>query len=76
MTLVHTIVETLASATGRPPEDIPPLHHVFDVDALESIFGPRENGQLRPLTRSISFVVDDHEIEVQSHGRVIVRSVK
>ncbi|WP_458204835.1 HalOD1 output domain-containing protein [Haladaptatus sp. NG-SE-30] len=73
MTLVHTIVETLASATGQSPEDIPPLHDVIDVDALETIFGPRENGEMRPLTGTISFVVCDHEVEVQSHGRVLVR---
>ncbi len=73
MTLVHTIVETLASATEKSPDEIPPLHHVVDVDALESIFGPRGNGELRPVTGEVTFEVCDHEVEVQSHGRVLVR---
>ncbi|WP_227376769.1 HalOD1 output domain-containing protein [Haladaptatus halobius] len=69
------MVETLASATGQSPEDIPPLHHAVDVDALEAIFGPRADGHLRPLTGTISFVVGDHEVEVLSHGRVVVHPV-
>ncbi|MFB9806393.1 HalOD1 output domain-containing protein [Haladaptatus pallidirubidus] len=73
MTLVHTIVETLASATGQSPENLPPLHNAVDVDALESIFGPRGNGQHRPVTGEISFLVEEHEIVVKSHGRVLVR---
>ncbi|WP_423744668.1 HalOD1 output domain-containing protein (plasmid) [Haladaptatus sp. SPP-AMP-3] len=73
MTLVQTIVETLSSASGRAPEELPPLHHVVDVDALETIFGPRGDGQLRPVTGEISFVVENHEVVVKSHGRVLVR---
>ncbi len=73
MTLVHTIVETLASATGRSPEELLHLHNAVDVDALESIFGPRGNGQLSPVTGEISFLVDDHEVVVKSHGRVLIR---
>lgn len=72
MSLVHTIIETLSSASGRSPEDIQPLHHVVDVDALEAIFGPRGDGQLRSVTGEISFVVDDHEVVVKSHGRVLI----
>ncbi|WP_266077706.1 HalOD1 output domain-containing protein [Haladaptatus caseinilyticus] len=73
MTLIHTIVETLSSATGRSAEELPPLHNAVDVDALESIFGPRGNGQLRTVTGEISFHVDNHEVVVKSHGRVVVR---
>ncbi|WP_227354437.1 HalOD1 output domain-containing protein [Haladaptatus salinisoli] len=72
-TLLHTIVETLASATGQAPEDLPPLHRAVDVDALEALFGPRADGRLRPLTGTVSFVLAGHEVEVQSHGRVVVR---
>ncbi|WP_049970340.1 HalOD1 output domain-containing protein [Haladaptatus cibarius] len=76
MTLVHTIVETLASATGQSPEDLPPLHNAVDVDALESIFGPRGNGQHRAVTGEISFLIEEHEVVVKSHGRVLVRSAE
>jgi len=72
MTLVQTIVETMVSATGRSPEELSPLHHVVDVDALESIFGPRGNGTLRPVTGEISFMYENYEVVVKSHGRVLV----
>ncbi len=75
MTLVQTIVETMSSASGQSPEELPPLHHVVDVDALESIFGPRGDGQLRPVTGEISFVYEDYEVVVKSHGRVLVHEV-
>lgn len=72
-TLVQTIVETIASASGRNFEDLPPLHNVVDVDALETIFGPRADGQLRPVTGAISFEYADYEVTVEGHGRVLVR---
>ncbi|MFH5798898.1 HalOD1 output domain-containing protein [Haladaptatus sp. CMAA 1911] len=72
MTLVQTIVETFSSASGLAPEELPPLHHVVDVDALESIFGPRCDGQLRSVTGEVSFNYQDHEVVVKSHGRVLV----
>ncbi|MGA9399592.1 HalOD1 output domain-containing protein [Haladaptatus sp.] len=72
MTLVQTIVETMSSVSGRSPEELPPLHHVVDVDALESVFGPRGNGQHRSVTGEISFMYEEYEVVVESQGRVLV----
>jgi hypothetical protein len=71
-TLVQTIIETLSSASGLAPEQLPPLHHVVDVDALEAIFGPRCDGKLRSVTGEVSFLYQEHEVVVKSHGGVLV----
>ena len=72
-TLVQTVVEALASATNENLAEMEPLHHFVDVDALESIFEPRTNGQLRAVSGEVSFTVDDFEVVVESGGRVLVR---
>ncbi|RBI64417.1 hypothetical protein DMJ13_08025 [halophilic archaeon] len=72
--LVQTVVETLEAATGQPSESLAPLHHYVDVDALETVFGPRPNGVGRSVAGQISFTVAEHEVVVESDGRVLVRS--
>ena len=72
--LVQTVVETLEAATGRPSESLAPLHHYVDAEALETVFGPRPNGVERSVTGQISFAVAEHEVVVESDGRVLVRS--
>jgi hypothetical protein len=74
--LVETVVRALVAATDDPPESFTPIHRCVDVDALERIFAPRPDGTPRPDTAATTFVVDDHEVLVESSGRVAVRPVR
>lgn len=54
--LVSTAVVRAASAVeGRDPRSLRPLTEVLDPDALDTLFGPRDDGTPRPGGR-LSFV--------------------
>lgn len=63
VSISQAVVETIAVASDTPMEDLSPLHSEVDTDALDALFAPLQNGDLRPKG-TISFEYGDHHVHV------------
>jgi hypothetical protein len=63
-----TIVEAVAAATDRTPENLPPLQDRIDPDALDSLITRGE-----PARVAISFEYADTVVVVKGNGAIEVR---
>ena len=70
-TVLTVLSETLAAATGRPFEELPPLYDVVDPDAIDQLFDRQHvrNGQ---KTAVLSFNYLQWNIFVRSDGHIRV----
>lgn len=65
------VLETLAEASGRSIESFDPLYDHVDVDALDSLFRPLEDGRPRGSGR-VTFYIDGYRASVHGDGLVAV----
>lgn len=62
------VIEAVASASGRDPTEMEPLHRYLDPDALDALFDHcHEDGGPQ-----ISFSVDEHFVVVDGRGDIVV----
>lgn len=67
-----TIVETVATITGKEPSDVDPLHEVVDPDALDAIFEPTNDTGVTRTDGTVSFVFEGYDVTVRASGEIIV----
>ncbi|HKJ58855.1 MAG TPA: HalOD1 output domain-containing protein [Halobacteriales archaeon] len=65
------VVETVAAALGRPPEELPPLQHHVDADALDALV-TRRTGDDGDGVR-VTFDYEEFEVTVDSHEGIQLR---
>lgn len=65
------IVETVASATGREPTDLPPLHRTVDPDVLDALL---TGGSGRDRDVRVSFEYDGVAVTAGSDGDLAIRA--
>lgn len=65
------VCEAVEEVSGASTDEIEPLGHYIDVEALDGLFGDRWNGQPRS-EGEVTFPMDDYVITVVADGRVIV----
>jgi hypothetical protein len=65
------VVEAVAAVTGSEPTKLPTLNDAVNTDALDSLFGPDTDDQLR-----LSFVYDGLDVAVEGNGTVSVAPVQ
>ncbi len=68
-TTIYPIIEAIASHTGAPPTDLPPLAGAVDPDALTKILDHADSG-----TVEVRFDYWGHHVTVDSDGSVRVES--
>lgn len=66
------LIDRVASVDGVHAEELAPLAHSINPDALDAIFAPRLNGELRDTTGHVAFEYEGYEIEVSSEGTITV----
>jgi hypothetical protein len=69
--LVTTVVEALAAATGDDPTAMPPLYETVDPDALVQLFQSNTAGRDGPLR--VTFQANGRTVIVTGQGDVFVR---
>jgi hypothetical protein len=65
------VVNAVSAVDGRHPTSLPPLTHVLDPDALDVLFAPRSNGELRPGGH-VSFVYATCRVSVDNGEYVTI----
>lgn len=71
--LTRAVLLAVADRDGTDPSELePPLHHVVDPEALNSVFAATSRGRPRSGGQ-IGFVYRGYEITAHSDGRVRVR---
>jgi hypothetical protein len=65
------VVEAVAAVTGSEPTKLPLLNDAINTDALDTLFVPEADDQLR-----VSFVYDGLDITVDGEGSVTVSPVE
>ena len=70
--VVTSAVETVS---GRDVTDLPPLHDVVDVDALDKLFRPRRSGERR-TNGSVTFQFAGYTVTVYADGLLVVRDAE
>lgn len=69
----ETVVSVVADALGKDEMAVEPLNDVIDPDALDALFDARLNGERRPTTGRVQFLLDECEVTVFGDGQVVVR---
>lgn len=67
----HTVVQAVATATGRDPTDLPPLYAAIDPDALDTLVSSLTAGTNRQRAH-VTFSYAGSQIIVDGHGEVHV----
>lgn len=67
----EAVVEVIAAVTGRNVRDLEALYEVLDPEALNALLTDGRSGE-----RAITFEYLDHEVTVESRGRVRIRPPK
>lgn len=65
------VVRAVAAIDGRAPNDLDPLYHVVDPDALDTLFGPTIGDDHRGDVE-ISFRYHGYEVSVRSYGMIVI----
>ncbi|MFW6385183.1 MAG: HalOD1 output domain-containing protein [Halodesulfurarchaeum sp.] len=65
--IVATVVETVATATGDPPDDLRAMYSVLDPDALEAILATDGESHVE-----VEFLYEGRSVTVTSDGDVVV----
>lgn len=68
------VVRAVSAVEDRDPMSLRPLTEVLDPDALDSLFGPRGNGDPRP-GGSLSFVYSECRVTVDNGEYLTLESV-
>lgn len=61
------VVEALAAATGTDPQELAPLYHAVDPEALDQLFRSDSDADVR-----VEFEYHGSLVEVRSDGTVVV----
>lgn len=67
----RAVVTTVATVEETGPIELAPLGNVIDPDALDAMFGPRENAT---FDGRVSFDYCGYEVSVHAGGEVTVRA--
>lgn len=66
--LSTTVISAVADIAGKRPEKLPPLYDYIDPEALDNLFGSRENNTVE----SVSFEFAGYPVTVYGSGEVVV----
>lgn len=72
-TVTSAIVMAVSTITNTSPTDMEPIRRVVDPDALNDLFSPRDDAQLRRATGSASFRFYGCDIIVYATGEIEIR---
>lgn len=72
--LTATVLSVVSQATGDDPTEMEPLNDCVDPDALNKLFGPRQDGTVRH-GGSVTFDVHGRTVTVYSDGEVVVHAL-
>lgn len=67
-TLLTTVVAGLAEVTGKDTDEIEPIQHKVDVDAVESLFN--EDDRIGTVTGAVTFEHEGRRVSIDSDGFV------
>lgn len=65
------VCEAVEEVAARPTNEIEPLGHSVDVDALDDLFGDRWDGQPR-TDGKVTFPMDEYTVTVVANERIVV----
>lgn len=65
------VLEAISTAFSVDLLDLPPLHSVVDLDAIDQLFTPSSTGQSHSEA-TVTFTFRDHSIRVHSQGIIDV----
>ncbi|WP_137287034.1 HalOD1 output domain-containing protein [Halorussus salinisoli] len=71
-TTTEAVVRALSSVSTTPKTEMEPIYAAVDPDALNSLFGPRENGTPPEFGGHVGFDHASHHVRVESDGTVLV----
>lgn len=66
-----TVSLGVATLNGDRPEDLEPLHHVIDPDALDALYQPvSEDSSVQ--SECVSFPWEGHDVTVYADGEIVI----
>ena len=70
---IHVLVAVaLEEVADRPTNEIEPLHHSINVDALDQLFQPCANGWPR-TEGEVTFTVGEYRITVTAQKQIVIK---
>lgn len=72
--LLTNVVAGLAEVTGKPTNEIDPIQHKVDVDAIESLF--QDDDRIGTITGVVTFEHEGRRISIDSDGYVEIRTAE
>jgi len=71
-TTTEAVVKAISRVLDVAETELEPIYTVINPDALDSLFGPREDGTSLDGDGYVTFGYDDHRVRVVSDGTVVV----